>query len=544
MNTEPYIRNSNKGTAANRATTELDNKIAEFVSRDIIPNLVSRESIDASELEILKTILYNAVALDVYTQKNLDLISVLSGEKKVMSFKLCSLDMSERLERALSSSKIPSTHMGIINGVNTNSKFAQKCHTEREQKGITKLLEKSVIDTLEKVASHKELKTLLQGSHHIKTVIKLKEYLQRGGNIKNIDMYSDSFIFVKKHVDSLRGQFARNNQYIDFSRGEDGQIYYQRAAGKRKELNGKEDVILQKDYIAACQKEDRFMDIQLIDIYKGKIEKTLQGDENTPSIQEQIGDKFVNLIQRKEFERIAELLVEINGPMYIYNQGGVRNTEKDFKQFLEAMQQYVGMETRHTNVEDYNRVIQKIYIDQVKKQIEDRKRHEANLRMSPREIQRKIDDLDMEWGVPLGFTSLTSTLASAASLSMLALPAALPAIATIGAGATIGALHSLKKKMDLQDEKTYWENVKMISEQNRKISMEKSQHAIQQYEKITSPVRRRNTERMRIDNNQSMNLKANDDLPKDNEVLSTNNTPIRRRRRQQIIQDNQDLDEI
>ena len=348
------------------------------------------------------------------------------------------------------------------------------------------------------------MKSIFQGSHHVKTVLKLREYILQGGKIENLNIDSTSFANLVQQVEDLKGNFCRNNQYLTFVRNEDDTLSYQQASGKKKEMTGREESHIQKNYLAACRAEDFFMASQLISLYSEKLGNLIKEYVPQPenSIEDTISTKITQLFQRKEYERIARTIAEEWGPLYVYDHGGLKNTVRDFENFLATMNNEMMQNgnMHHTTEEDYTQYIEKYYISKIKQQEAEAKKQREILQMTPKDVQEKLDEINLKWGVPLGFSILGGTLSSVGALSILPFPISLSAIGAIGGVTATGVLYSIGKKISLENDTRYWENVKTTIEQN-----EKSISQNDEKQNPPSPIRRRrrrNTmEHVQDDNN-------------------------------------------
>lgn len=535
VNQEPRNSSFNK-TPTNIEIEKLDKKIQLFVTQQIIPEITQGQEIDSRGMKKLQDILCTAVELDVYMKKRTEMLKMFAGEKNSGNFEIFPVSMMKKLDKALSVVQPEDTIVGVIKHVNTDSKYAKKLKAIHPKRGVAALVEKSVMRTLEKMATYEDINNLLKGTSHIKTVIKLREYISQGGNINDLDTSSKSYQDFLNGVNRIKGEIARDNRYLTFENNEDNQRQYVRSyENSKKYVSEKDFLYLSRDYQDACKAGEVFISSQLIRLYQQRFHEVLSENVGQP-IQENIR----RFQETREYKRLIELSLSTYAPRYIPKLNNSNLSEAEKKEaFVALTKQALEEQVNRTDIEDYTEGLYQVFQDFMQKQDNMRKERAAEKRridkMSIKDIEEKINNLDLGVAMPAIVCTLGGALISAGAFSLFSGQDTINMLKYAATSIGTGAASSIILKCAMQYKRNNLERIRAYLKEKERQEIKEGQRIQKvQPQKPYQPVK----------NVTSQSMESNSQIEKQNfSNEAERNAPSRRRRRTQQVK-NYDSSEI
>jgi len=194
---------NNEDRDVERGSLNLDHDINMFIETELIPLLTGREEHSEYGIQNLKTILYYAVAHDTYFRK-LNEISLVSKDKKSFSdFKLSKKLVDKYILKPYENPNIP---RNITLGELKSGRY--KIENGNITKNIIKDMKKTLSTMLTSLDKNEAYK-LVDYKSCVTTMTMLKQYINNGGLLEDLDINDEDFIDYATNVEKLRARVQR-----------------------------------------------------------------------------------------------------------------------------------------------------------------------------------------------------------------------------------------------------------------------------------------------------------------------------------------------
>ena len=396
-----------------------DQKIMQFVKYSIIPELLKDTVISRTEYNKLTEILYYSVALDVYSRNKIsNVFKLVYQERENISngvYDFTNMDRALRKVITLADEYTP--FMGKIRYSDIAEEYKQKYVPKKGAKRVSDIYMNNAYKALLPVYWGGDLVNFLNGTSHVKTVVKLKEYLDNGGSIRALNTKkSINFKALSRHVDKLKASIIDDSKYIDYFLNSEGQIESRIKKNTRNKYNKIDLTIELINAAEAYRKENTFITLSLAGLYQEHLRRELDNGVwgDIKDLAKYLKEDFLTSVEYKKF--IKELR---NGAACKYMNEFLMDhdiSELNSKDFEKKMlEEAKALSMKRTSPEEYIPDL----VETFRKLRTEQQEIEKLANMTPEEEREFMGKDWQAWGIPLGAAAMGIIFGATASFTLI-----------------------------------------------------------------------------------------------------------------------------